>query len=256
MGRGNRNFNEPMGRQMSVMGMTIFSDSADRPVVNSVELDSPADKAGIRAGDTITSVGRQTTDTMTQFMNMTLPLVRAIDPGEKVSFQIARNGRMTKVAVRRPKDSELQPLTPAEQHVVDRQGGVISPATQEVARPRQNTRGRRPRAEQMGAMSARDGMGSTSPMPHQQQPQIQNATGGGVSTVNGTETSNANGALGTGAMGIGTQGGGTLGNGAMGTGTQGGGTLGNGAMGTGTQGGGTLGNGAMGTGTQGGGTAT
>jgi S1-C subfamily serine protease len=96
MGRGNRIMTKPMGRQMSVMGMTIFPDSADRPIVNSVQPDSPADKAGIRPGDTITSVGRQTTDTMTNFMNMTLPLVRALDPGEKVPFQVARNGRKTR----------------------------------------------------------------------------------------------------------------------------------------------------------------
>jgi len=166
MGRGNRSFTEPMGRQMSVMGMTIFPDSADRPIVNSVQPDSAADKAGIRPGDTITSVGRQTTDTMTKFMNMTLPLVRALDPGEKVPFQIARNGRMMKLAVPRPKDSELQPLTPSEQHVVDRQGGVISPATQEVARPVQDTRGvRRSRQQQMGATATQNGMGSTNQMP-------------------------------------------------------------------------------------------
>jgi hypothetical protein len=197
LGRGNRNFTQPMGRQVSVMGMTIFPDSADRPIVNSVQPDSPADQAGIRPGDTITSVGRQTTDTMTKFMNMTLPLVRALDPGEKVPFQIARNGRMMKLAVPRPKDSELQPLTPSEQHVVDRQGGVISAATQDVQRPRQDSRGRRFRTRQMEAMAAPNGVGGTNQMPLQQQPQVQNGMVGGVSGVNGVSGVVGGGVVGT-----------------------------------------------------------
>src|SRR5580704_6957193 len=144
LAHGGRNFTEPMGRQMSLMGMTVFPDSADRPVVYSVQPNSAAAKAGVRAGDVVTSVGRQTTDTMSKFMNMSLPLVRALNPGEDIPFQFARDGKAMKVAIARPKDSDLQPLSPAEQHVLDRQGGVISPATQEPDRPRQNMRPRRP----------------------------------------------------------------------------------------------------------------
>ncbi len=80
MGRGKRNFTQPMGRQMSLMGMTIFPDSADRPTVYSVQPGSAAAKAGVKAGDVMTSVGHQTTDTMTKFMNMSIPLIRALIP--------------------------------------------------------------------------------------------------------------------------------------------------------------------------------
>jgi hypothetical protein len=128
--RGNNNFTQAMGRQMSLMGMTIFSDSADRPTVYSVQPGSPAAKAGVKTGDVITAVGHQTTDTMSKFMNMSVPLVRALDPGKGVPFRFARDGEPIKLAIARPKDSDLQPLTPAEEHVWDRQKGVLTTATQ------------------------------------------------------------------------------------------------------------------------------
>src|ERR1700722_19785751 len=37
MGRGSRNFSHPMGRQSTLMGMTIFPNSADAPYVYSVD---------------------------------------------------------------------------------------------------------------------------------------------------------------------------------------------------------------------------
>ena len=48
MGRERKTFDQPMGRQMTLMGMTIFPDSADRPSVYRVQPGSPAAKAGVK----------------------------------------------------------------------------------------------------------------------------------------------------------------------------------------------------------------
>jgi hypothetical protein len=115
--------------------MTIFPDAADRPLVYSVQEGSPAGRAGIRAGDLIISVGDRTTDTMTKFMNFSVLFVRAVAQGQDVTFGLARNGSPMAVSIPRPKDSDVEPLTPAERRILDRQGGVLSTATQTPLRP-------------------------------------------------------------------------------------------------------------------------
>lgn len=228
MGRGSKAFKEPMGRHMSLMGMTVFPDGADRPVVYDVQPGSPAAKANVKAGDVISSVGHQTTDTMSKFMNMTLPLVRALNPGEGVPFSVARNGRMVKVSIPRPSDTDLQPLTPNEQSVLDRQGGVISPATQEVERPRQNSNDRRmpnrrkdqqkgnqngnQAGNQNGALAAEGGVGMVPQNSNNQQGQ-NGLVGGGIGL--GLDGGLGGGLAGTtGATGTGVGGAGS-GNGSM-----------------------------------------
>jgi membrane-associated protease RseP (regulator of RpoE activity) len=215
MGRGSRTFRHPMGRQATLMGMTIFPNSADAPYVYSVDPDSPAAKAHVKPGDVITAVGHETTDTMSKFMNMAVPLVRALDPGEGVPLQVARNGQVVKVSVPRPKNLDLQPLTPAEQHVLDTQHGVLSPKTQEPAVPRERMAQKKPRRQNRGQQQQQNGMAALAAQPQganqQQQPQ-NGLAGGGI----GLGLDGLGGGLGT--AGTGTAGTGT-GTGTMGSGS-------------------------------------
>ena len=136
----------------------------------------------------VTSVGHQTTDTMTKFMNMTIPLVKALNPGTGVPFAVMRNGNPVKVSIARPSDSDLQPLTPSEQRVLDRQGGVISTATQEPERPQQQPMPKRRNrknqngGQQQNANSASGEMpiAAAGQIPNQQQNSQNGLNGGGV----------------------------------------------------------------------------
>jgi membrane-associated protease RseP (regulator of RpoE activity) len=143
--RGSHTFSQPLGRQISLIGMTIFPDSADRPVVYSVQPDSPAATAGIRRGDVITAVADRTTDTMAGFMNFSILFVRSLRQGQSMAVRLVRNGNPLTVSVVRPKDSELEPLTPPEQRILDRQAGVLSTTTQEPARPMEPAAAKTPR---------------------------------------------------------------------------------------------------------------
>jgi hypothetical protein len=174
--RGSKTFSRPMGRQTSLLGMTVFPDSADRPVVNSVQDGSPAAKAGIRSGDVITGIDHQTTDTMDKFMNFSIPYVRDLSEGQKIPFRLARNGNPVNLSIPRPKDSELPPLSPSEQRILERQGGVLSTKTQEPVRqtPPVPERRQRPRMAQQqrqpqnGALAAQSGLGAVGQNPNQQ----------------------------------------------------------------------------------------
>jgi membrane-associated protease RseP (regulator of RpoE activity) len=133
--RKGQTFHKSLGRQISLIGMTIFPDLADRPYVYSVLPDSPAAKAGIRPGDVIVAVGDKTTDTMTKLMNFAILYVRSLAEGQGVGLRLVRNGKPIALSIPRPKDSEIQPLTLSEEHIVDRQGGTLSTQTQGPARP-------------------------------------------------------------------------------------------------------------------------
>jgi hypothetical protein len=145
--RGRRTFTHAMGRQVSLLGMTVFPNSADAPYVYSVLADSPAAKAGVKPGDVITSVGDKTTETMTKLMNFGNAYMRSRKDGQGVGFRLVRNGNPITLSVLRPKDSEIEPLTPSEQHIADRQAGVLSTETQEMARPAATQPARRPHGD-------------------------------------------------------------------------------------------------------------
>ena len=222
MGRERKTFDQPMGRQMTLMGMTIFPDSADRPSVYRVQPGSPAAKAGVKKGDVVTSVGHQTTDTMTKFMNMTIPLVKALNPGTGVPFAVMRNGNPVKVSIARPSDSDLQPLTPSDSAVLDRQGGVISTATQEPERPQQQPMPKRRNRNNQNGGQQRNANSASGEMPIAAAGQIPNQQQNSQNGLNG------------GGVGLGLDGGGFLGGVGGTTGTTG--TTGTGTTGTGTNG--------------------
>jgi hypothetical protein len=134
LSRGDHIINRPMGRQTSLLGMTVFPDAADRPIVDKVQEGSPAAKAGIRTGDVIIAIDHQTTDTMEKFMNFSIPFVRDLSEGQGIPFRLARDGSERRISIPRPKDSELPPLSPNEQRVLARQSGVLSTKTQEPVR--------------------------------------------------------------------------------------------------------------------------
>ncbi len=206
MGRSGRTFSHPMGRQTSLMGMTIFPNSADAPYVYSVQPDSPAAKAHVKPGDVITAVGHQTTDTMSKFMNMAVPLVRRSDPGEGVPLRVARNGQSVKISVPRPKDSDLQPLTPSEQHVLDTQHGVLTPQTQELVVPRERIAQKEPRNQ--NRRQPQNGGAALAAQPQATAPNNQQAQNGlsGGGFLGGLGGGVAPSTMGTGTTGTGTSG--------------------------------------------------
>lgn len=76
--------------------MAMDLEGTDGALVNQVEDDSPADRAGIRKGDVIVRVGRTDTPTAADLTKT----VRGMKAGDKVSIVVARDdGRHTLTAV-------------------------------------------------------------------------------------------------------------------------------------------------------------
>jgi S1-C subfamily serine protease len=105
--RSGRTFTAATGRQLSLMGMTVFADPSDRPVIHSVQPGSPAASAGVRPGDLIQGVDRQPIDTMTDLMSFGVPLVRDLDPGTQMTWHLNRDGSALAVSIPRPSDEKL-----------------------------------------------------------------------------------------------------------------------------------------------------
>ncbi len=113
--RGEHNFRAPLGRQLSLMGMTLFPDPADRPIVKIVEPASPADLAGFKVGDVITGVDRQDTATMAKLLDFAIPFMRNISQGQGIPFRVVRDGKPVHFSVTRPADADLPLLTPEQE---------------------------------------------------------------------------------------------------------------------------------------------
>ena len=86
------------------LGLTVERDPAGRPVVDTVQVGSPAQAAGIRKGDVVTHVGERTIGTPLSFREW----IQAYAPGESVKLGLLRDGKPTAVtaqltATSRPK---------------------------------------------------------------------------------------------------------------------------------------------------------
>src|SRR4051794_34275075 len=51
--RGGKALEMPLGRKATLLGMTLFPDKSDRPVVRRIEPNSAADRAGVKVGDLV-----------------------------------------------------------------------------------------------------------------------------------------------------------------------------------------------------------
>jgi len=85
-------FEIPVGRKLLVMGMVVFPDQADRPVVRKVLPNTAAASAGIKPGDLIVTVGGRDSDTMQKFITASQPYLGNIAAGEEFPFEVVRNG--------------------------------------------------------------------------------------------------------------------------------------------------------------------
>jgi M6 family metalloprotease-like protein len=86
------------------LGLTVERDPAGRPVVDTVQVGSPAQAAGIRKGDVVTHVGERTIGTPLSFREW----IQSYAPGESVKLGLLRDGKPTAVmaqltATSRPK---------------------------------------------------------------------------------------------------------------------------------------------------------
>jgi hypothetical protein len=126
---------ERTGRELTLMGMVIVPDRSDRPVIQSVEPGSPAARAGFREDDLIEGIGRQATPTVHELLNFAIPLIRDLDPGTKLTWHVARDGRDIAVSIPRPTDRDLGPLSEIEQRVLERQAGSLGYYSSEVLPP-------------------------------------------------------------------------------------------------------------------------
>ncbi|HET6327950.1 MAG TPA: PDZ domain-containing protein, partial [Planctomycetaceae bacterium] len=135
--RGDKDFRVPLGRQLSLMGMTLFPDRADRPIVKAVEPSSPADRAGFKVGDVITGVDRQDTATLAKLLDFAVPFMRNLSQGQGIRFRVVRDGKPRQFSVTRPADADLPVLTPdQERHLRRVANGDDERPSQDHKRPR------------------------------------------------------------------------------------------------------------------------
>jgi membrane-associated protease RseP (regulator of RpoE activity) len=113
--RGDHSFRAPLGRQLTLMGMTLFPDPTDRPTVVVVDPKSPAGYAGFRMGDMITGFDHQVSPTMTALLDLGIPFIRGMSEGQGIPFQVVRDGKPLTLSVTRPADAELPLLTPDQE---------------------------------------------------------------------------------------------------------------------------------------------
>jgi PDZ domain len=135
--RGDHGFRIPLGRQLGLLGMTVFPDAADRPVVQEVERSTPADRAGLRVGDVITGVDHHETATMDRLLDFAVPFIRNMSEGQGIPFQVVREGKPVKLSITRPTDADLPLLTQ------DQERHLRHLANGDDKRPRREPRPRR-----------------------------------------------------------------------------------------------------------------
>jgi M6 family metalloprotease-like protein len=75
--------------QTGYLGAAVFRDPKGRVVIEEVQPDSPADKAGIKKGDVVTRVGEQPIRTTDAFREW----VQTHGPGEEIKFGLLRDGK-------------------------------------------------------------------------------------------------------------------------------------------------------------------
>ncbi len=131
--RGDQAFRVPLGRQLTLMGMTLFPDQADRPVVTEIDPSSPAAFAGFQPGDVIVGFNHQMTSSMDRMLDFGIPFIRSVPAGQGLAFQVARDGKMYALSITRPADADLPVLTPdQERHLLRMGTGVNEPAPRHV----------------------------------------------------------------------------------------------------------------------------
>jgi hypothetical protein len=131
--RSDHSFRVPVGRQLPLLGMTVFPDAADRPTVVDVDSSSPARFAGFQTGDLIIGVGHRMALTMDRLLDFGIPFIRGVPMGQGIAFLVSREGKTLQLSITRPADSELPPLTPDQERHLRRLGrGPAEPPPRRV----------------------------------------------------------------------------------------------------------------------------
>lgn len=126
--RGEKDFEVTLGKKVELLGMTIFTDKSQRPLVRRVEKGSSADRAGLRRGDLISGISGRSVETMNQFSEFAIPLIRKMSEGQEIPLRVVRDGDTMDVAVIRPEDAAL-PLIPAPKETPTPRPQVIKEGT-------------------------------------------------------------------------------------------------------------------------------
>jgi len=113
--RGDQSFRVPLGRQLTLLGMTLFPDPADRPMVVAVDPKSSAGYAGFQVGDMIAGFDHQLTATMSGILDFGIPFIRDMQQGQGIPFEVLRDGKKIKLSMTRPADADLPLLTPEQE---------------------------------------------------------------------------------------------------------------------------------------------
>ncbi|MGE3315968.1 MAG: PDZ domain-containing protein [Planctomycetaceae bacterium] len=110
--RGDKEFEVTFGKKVDMLGMTVFSDKSRRPLIRKIEKGSPADRAGLHVGDLISGISGREIETLDQFSEFAIPLVRKMSEGQEIPLRLVRDGDDIDVNIIRPEDAAL-PLIPA-----------------------------------------------------------------------------------------------------------------------------------------------
>jgi regulator of sigma E protease len=94
------------------------------PVIDQVLPDSPADRAGLRGGDSVVAVGAEPVQTWAQIVDR----IEA-SPGKSLSFTVARDGARVTLSIRPDSTPQLNPAT-GRKEVVGKIGAQARAATE------------------------------------------------------------------------------------------------------------------------------
>lgn len=91
--RQSRVFTAPLGRHVALVGMFIFGDAADRPLVQHVASGSAAEAAGVKKGDLIAGVEGHVCQNMHRFIELVTKELQSLAEGNEFSLRLLRDGR-------------------------------------------------------------------------------------------------------------------------------------------------------------------
>ena len=99
-------FQSPVERTGVVLGVAVEPDP-DRVIIGQVMDDSPAKRAGLQVGDTVTAVAGRDVPTFASFV----AALAQLDPGDETTITVERDGETSELAVSFPADENQDPTT-------------------------------------------------------------------------------------------------------------------------------------------------